>query len=59
MQVNLSERAKKSLRSEWFAKQAKAVKLRAELEVLDATMKGISDMIGGDPVKPDEQPAGE
>ncbi len=57
--LDLSERARKSLRSEWFAKQTKAVRLRAELEVLDATMKGISTMLGGDPVKADEPAEGE
>lgn len=53
MSLNLSERAKKSLRSEWMNKQAKLVKARAEVEVLEATIKGITDILGDMSPKPE------
>lgn len=46
MSLNLSERAKKSLRSEWSRHCAKAIKLREELQIAEASMASIAQMLG-------------
>ena len=53
-QLVISERTRKSLRSEWFRLEAKALKLRAELDVIEASKAGLTAMLGSEPVAQQE-----
>lgn len=55
--LDISERAKKSLRSEWQRHHAKAAKMREELQIAEASMAGIVAMLGEEPTPATEQAA--